>query len=153
MDEKSPEESRVVTRDMVMPYHTNPIGSLFGGVLMSWIDIAAVMAAQKHAGTSVVTASVDQINFRAPLHAGDHAVIEAIVTYAGNTSLEVLVEVEREDITTNERVHVATAYLTFVAVDADGKKRQVPRLRLEGPEEKRRAEAARERIEVRKRYR
>ena len=93
---------------------------------MSWIDMVASMAAQRHACTEVVTASIDSLNFKHPIHIGDHAILKASVNYVGTTSMEVGVRVLREDPKTNVRVITTTAHLTFVALDDDRNPTPVP---------------------------
>ncbi|WP_243401605.1 acyl-CoA thioesterase [Leptospira ellisii] len=97
MQEKTPSQSAAETRHIVMPDHANHYGTLFGGTLMSWIDMIAVMVAQRHCGKEAVTASVDRLNFIAPIEIGDHVVLRASVNYTGKTSLEVGVQVSKEN--------------------------------------------------------
>jgi septum formation protein len=113
---------------IVLPQDANALGSAFGGAVMSWIDIAAAIAAQRFTRTAVVTASMDQLSFRAPIPQGHIAVVQAMVNWAGRTSMEVGVRVEHEDILTGSRNHTSTAYLTFVALGRDGTKIPVPEL-------------------------
>ncbi|MBM4374744.1 MAG: acyl-CoA thioesterase [Deltaproteobacteria bacterium] len=102
---------------IVLPQHTNALGTAFGGTIMSWVDICAALAAQRHSRRAVVTASMDQLDFVAPIRAGQMVSLRAMVNYAGRTSMEVGVRIEAEDMLTGERVHAASAYLTFVALD------------------------------------
>ncbi len=126
---KSPTHSKVVSRRLVMPDEINPNGTLFGGILMGWIDMAAFMCAQRHAGTSnVVTASVDRLDFLAPLRIGDHVVVTATLEYVGRSSMSICVQIEREGNDPAASL-VAMTYLTFVALDAQGKPMAVPSLR------------------------
>ena len=95
---KTPSQSKVETRYLVMPDQANPAGTVFGGIIVSWIDMIASMAAQKHCGKPVVTASIDSINFRKPINIGDHVVLKAAVNYVSKTSMEIGVIVIKEDI-------------------------------------------------------
>jgi len=106
--------------ELVLPTHTNALGTIFGGQVMAWIDVAAGMAAMRHARRQCVTASMDALDFIAPIRLGDLVNLKAMVNYVGRTSLEVGVRVEAEDPRVGERHHAASAYLTFVAIDADG---------------------------------
>lgn len=146
-------ESRVVTTHLVLPSHTNSLGSIFGGTVMSWIDIAAAIAAQRHSSGEVVTASVDHISFIAPVYKGWVVNIKASVNFVSRTSMEVGVRVDAENPRTGERFHTASSYLTFVAIDPQGKPRPVPKLKLETSEEQRRFSAAQRRRELRLKHR
>lgn len=127
---------------MVLPPDTNAIGTVFGGKVMALIDIAAAMAAGKHARSVVVTASLDALHFIAPIKLGEYIHIKSSVNYAGRTSMEVGVRVDKENPLTGEMKHCATAYLTFVSLDTDGKPKAVPPVLAESKAEKRRYEAA-----------
>jgi acyl-CoA hydrolase len=150
-------ESVVETTELVLPGHTNPLGNIFGGRVMELVDITAGVAASRHARSVVVTVSMDELHFREPVRLGDILILKASVNYAGRTSMEVGVRVEREDPLSGERVHTSTAYVTFVALDAAGKPRQVPPLLAETDEERRRMQNAeirrRERLRKRELYR
>lgn len=121
-----------------MPGQTNALGTVFGGEVMAWIDVCAAVAAQRFARGTVVTASMDSLLFRAPIRKGEIAVLQATVNWAGRTSMEVGVRVESEDPHSGTRTHTSTAYLTFVALNADGQKCPVPRLEPQTQAEKRR---------------
>nr|PJZ94766.1 acyl-CoA thioesterase [Leptospira ellisii] len=121
-----------------MPDHANHYGTLFGGTLMSWIDMIAVMVAQRHCGKEAVTASVDRLNFIAPIEIGDHVVLRASVNYTGKTSLEVGVQVSKENPYEGTVVRATTAYLTFVALDETKRPSLVPQVRPETEAEIRR---------------
>ncbi len=137
-----------------MPDQLNPNGTLFGGVLMSWIDSTAFMCAERHAETPrVVTASVDRLEFLRPLRSGDHALLDARVDWVGRTSMALEVKVDREGHRRGDRAPVATAHLTFVALDADGRPTAIPPLQLETEEDQRRFSAANVRAKVYQRYR
>jgi len=124
---------------IVMPGHTNGAGGvLFGGMLVQWIDVCAAVAAMRHCGGSVVTASIDRLDFLVPIHVGDIVVLQAQVNFAARTSMEVGCRVETENPSTGERRYTTKAYLTFVALDSDGRPRQIPKLLPATPEEQRR---------------
>jgi acyl-CoA hydrolase len=148
---KSPGESAVETRYLLMPDQANPYGTAFGGSIVAWIDMVGSMAAQKHCGKEVVTARIDSLNFEEPVYIGDHVVLKAVVNYVGNTSMEVEVEVSREDPYSGKRIIATTAYLTFVALDENKKPTAVVPLVPQTAEEKRRYENARLRVKARKR--
>lgn len=113
---------------IVMPSQANALGTVFGGQIMAWVDVCAAVSAQRFARTSVVTAEMDQLTFLGPIKQGDVVVVEGMVNWAGRTSMEVGVRVEKEDPRTGERVHTSSAYLTFVALDEAGKPTAVPSL-------------------------
>jgi len=129
--------------ELVLPNDTNQLGNLLGGRLMHWIDIAAALASQRHSGKVCVTASVDEISFHEPIKLGHVVHIKAVITRAFRTSMEIAVEVEREDPLHGSRAHTSSAYLTFVAIDQYGKPLPAPPVVPETDDEKRRyAEAA-----------
>ena len=129
----------------MMPQDANNLGHVFGGVILSMMDKTAAIAAFRHSRSSVVTASIDRVDFREPIHLGDLVVMKASVNFAGRTSMEVGVRVEAEELLTGHRRHTNSCYMTFVAVDREGRPVPVPALIPETPDEKRRFEAAKER--------
>jgi acyl-CoA hydrolase len=142
----TPSSSRVEMAQIVMPVHTNGAGGvMFGGVVMQWIDVCAGVAAMRHAGGPVVTASIDRLDFLSPIHLGEIVILQAQVNYAGHTSMEVGCRVETENPETRERRYTTKAYLTFVAVDEHGRPRPVPEVTPETSEERRRMKAAAQR--------
>ena len=142
----TPLASRCIMTQIVMPGHTNGVaGVLFGGVMMQWIDVCAGVAAMRHAGGAVVTASIDRLDFICPVHVGDVVVLAAQVNYARRTSMEVGCRVETEDPRNRSRSYTTKAYLTFVATDNSGRPREVPPLQLEGIDDERRFAAAEKR--------
>jgi uncharacterized protein (TIGR00369 family) len=147
---KSISESRIETRYLVMPEHTNHYGTAFGGVILSWIDIAAAMVAEKHCGHEAVTVSIDNVAFLFPVFSGDHVVLKAELNYVGRTSMEIQVEVYKESIKDNKRIKTTTAFLTFIGLDKKKKPQKVPEIILFGEDEKRRFEEAKERVRKRK---
>lgn len=134
---------------IVMPMHTNgAAGVMFGGVMMQWIDVCAGVAAMRHAGGAVTTASIDRLDFLSPVHVGEIVVLQAQVNYVGRTSMEVGCRVETEDMRTRSRRYVTKAYLTFVAIDDRGNPRPLDKLALADDEDRRRfAEAEQRRTE------
>jgi acyl-CoA hydrolase len=129
----------------MMPQHANVLGHVFGGVILAMMDTTAAVAAMRHARTSCVTVSIDRVDFREPIQIGELVVMKASVNFVGNTSMEVGVRVETEHLLTGNRRHTNSCYMTFVAVDADGRPMRVPPLIAETPDEQRRNAAARER--------
>ncbi|MBP9680980.1 MAG: acyl-CoA thioesterase [Bacteriovorax sp.] len=144
---KTVSESSVLMRYLVMPNHTNPQNSIFGGVVMSWIDMAAAMVAERHSNRPVVTVHVDDISFKAPIKIGDHVLIKASLNYVGKTSMLIGVKVYAENPFTGITRHTTTAYLAFVALDDIGRPLQVRSVVPETADEIRRFEEAKIRIE------
>jgi acyl-CoA hydrolase len=150
---KTPAQSAVETRYLVMPNHANPYGTAFGGVVMEWIDMVASMAAQRHCGTEVVTAGIDSLAFEKPVRIGDHVVLKASVNYVGKTSMEVGVKVIIEDPATGQKNIATRAYLTFVAVDKNHRPIAAAPINPETEDEKRRWHNAALRVKARKQLR
>lgn len=149
MSVKSPKDSMVIMTELVLPNDTNTFGNLMGGRLMYWMDIASALAAMKHCGVPVVTASVDNISFENPIKLGNSVHIEAMVTRAFNTSMEVHMKVWGEDLLLQQRYKSNEAYYTFVALDPDRKPMPIPQLVPESEEEKRLFEGALRRRQLR----
>ena len=148
---KSPCESLVESRYLVMPQHANQYGTAFGGTIVAWMDIVGSMAAQKHCGKEVVTASIDSLSFEEPIYIGDQVVIKAFVSHVGRSSMEVSVTVYRHSPTTDRERQATKAFLTFVALGKDKKPTPVAALLLKTDEEKRQYEISQKRAEDRKR--
>lgn len=142
---KPPSESWVEMTEMVLPQHTNALGSVFGGVVMSWVDIAAATCAMRHTGKTVVTASIDAMHFISPIKLGWIVILKSAINFTSTTSCEVGVRVMAENPLTGEKHHTASAYLTFVALDSLGRSTPIPQVMPQTEEEKNRFEAARER--------
>ena len=142
---KSVRESQHETSELMMPEHSNNMGHVFGGVILSMMDKCAAIAAFRHCRAGVVTASIDRVDFREPIHLGDLVVMKASINYVGRSSMEVGVRVEAEDLMTGRRRHTNSCYLTFVAVDDKGRPIEVPELRPETDDEQRRNTAAQQR--------
>jgi len=143
MTGKPASASRTEVTHLVMPGDANVRDSAFGGMVMQWTDLAASMAALRHARLPVVTASIDQLSFLAPIPVGHMAILRAQVTAVFTTSMEVEVEVSTEEPRTGVRKRCCDAFLTFVALDADGRPTTVPPLLAETDDEKRRERDAR----------
>lgn len=138
-------ESRVEMTQVVMPIDTNYLGNLAGGRLMHWMDLAAAIAASRHANAVAVTASVDTLVFKQPIKLGEVVIIKASVNRAFNTSMEVGVKVFSENMLSGKVLECNKAYFTFVALDANNRRILVPEAIAETDDEKRRFEKAAER--------
>ena len=125
---KNPRNSFTIMNELVLPNDTNTLNNLMGGRLLHWMDIAAAISAQKHCNRIVVTASVDNVSFQHPIKLGDVITIEAVVTRAFHTSVEVRLDVWAENIPSGSRQKSNEAYYTFVALDQDGKTIPVPEM-------------------------
>jgi acyl-CoA hydrolase len=138
--------SQVEMTELVLPNDTNRFGSLLGGRMMHWIDIAGAIAASRHSNKLCVTASVDEIQFHHPVKQGEIVILKASVNRVFRTSLEVGVRVLKEDSLTGDRKHTNTAYLTYVAIDEQGKPAEVlPVQPVSRDEQRRYADAAKRR--------
>jgi acyl-CoA hydrolase len=135
--------------EIVLPNDANLLGNMLGGRVMHLIDIAGALAANRHSNSLVVTASVDYLDFRFPIRVGEWIVLKSSVNRVFTTSMEVGVKVFAENILTGERRHTSTAYVTFVALDANQQPHQIPPLILETEDERRRYREAGERRRVR----
>src|SRR6185312_13346565 len=128
MKGKLSRESFTIMNELVLPNDTNTLNNLMGGRLLHWMDIAAAISAQKHCNRIVVTASVDNVSFKHPIKLGDVVTIEAKVSRAFNTSVEVRLDVWAQNIPSGARVKSNEAYYTFVALDQEGRVKPVPEL-------------------------
>jgi acyl-CoA hydrolase len=135
MKGKTPKESHTIMNELVLPNDTNTLNNLMGGRLLHWMDIAAAISAQKHCNRIVVTASVDNVSFKHPIKLGDVITIEAKVSRAFSTSLEVRLDVWAENIPSGSRIKSNEAYYTFVALDQNGRTIPIPELIPETTEE------------------
>lgn len=143
------EDSRIEMAELVMPQEINPLGSVFGGWVMALIDKAAAMAATRHCRGHVATASVDSIDFLAPMRLGHIVRLKAALTQVFTSSMEVEVDVESEDPRTGERLRTCTAFITMVCLGSDGRPHQAPRLLLMTDEQKKVAAEAADRRRLR----
>ena len=146
---KPASESRVTLTQMMEVTDANVAGNVHGGAIMRLVDTAAALAAIRHAGGLAVTVSLDEMSFLEPVHIGEVVTLRASVNDVGTTSMECGVRVEAENPITGRRVHAATAYLVFVAIDGDGHPRPVPPLAAESETEQRRQREAKLRRQTR----
>lgn len=137
--------SRTEISVAMLPQDANPYGSIHGGVILKHVDAAAAMAAMRHCRCNTVTVSIDQVSFLAPSRVGELVTFKATVNHVNTTSMEVGVRVESENMFSGEVRHTASAYLTFVALDTNGKPAAAPPLILSTDTERRRSEEAQER--------
>ena len=142
-------DSQSEMTEVVLPNDANPLGVLLGGRLMHWIDLACALAAHRHARSYVVTASVDRIDFLVPVEVGSLVILRSSVNRAFRTSMEVGVKVWVENYIQNKYLHVASAHLTFVAIDREGNRLPVPAVVPETDEQRRRYDDAGRRREQR----
>jgi uncharacterized protein (TIGR00369 family) len=139
---RTPAHSRTMLSQVMEAGDANLSGNVHGGVIMRLVDTAAGIAAVKHCGGRVVTASMDEMSFIEPVYLGEVVTLRAQVNDVGRTSMEIGVRVEAENARTGEQRHVSSAYCVFVALDAEGQPKTVPPLQPETAEEKRRMEEA-----------
>ena len=153
MREKTVSKSRVEMTQAMLPMDANRAGNVYGGTIMKLIDTAAGIVAQRHCRTNVVTASMDRLDFHEPVLVGELVLLRASINYVGNTSMEVGVRVEAENMMTGEVRHTNSAYLTMVSLDENRKPAPVPKIVLETEDEKRRFKEGRMRAQHRKELR
>jgi uncharacterized protein (TIGR00369 family) len=149
MDGKCVKETSVVMAQQMNPLDANPAGNVHGGVIMKLIDTAAGAVAVRHARANAVTASIDRIDFHHPVFIGEFITLKASLNFVGKKSMEVGVRVESENLVTGKKQHTGSAYLTFVALDGNGRPVILPPLILENDVEKRRNLEAQSRREMR----
>ena len=142
MEGKKVSESMVILSQVMLPQDANPAGNIHGGVIMKLIDNAAGVVAIRHARNNAVTASIDRLDFHYPVYVGDLITLTASLNMVGRSSMEIGVRVESERMISGKTHHTASAYLTFVALNKEGKGLEVPPLILESDEEKRRHQNA-----------
>ena len=143
-------DSQSEIAEIVLPNDANPLGTLLGGRLMHWIDLAGAMAAHRHSRHYVVTASIDHMDFWVPVHVGDLVILRSSVNRVFHTSMEVGVKAWVENYLVDTCQHVSSAYLTFVAVDGGGRHLTVPAVVPESDEQRRRYEDAGRRRDIRR---
>src|SRR5438445_5564597 len=147
--DKTPRATRVVMTETVLPGDGNSLGTAFGGKIAQWIDIAGAVACQRHCRRRVVTASMDDLHYLRPIKVGMIVELRSQVNAVFRTSMEAGVRIESENPLTGERLHVCSAWLTFVAQDDNGAAVEVPPLELESDEDQRRFLDASERRAIR----
>lgn len=138
MKDRHVSETTVTMAQVMQPEDANPAGNVHGGVIMKLIDNAAYVVASRHAHLNTVTASIDRMSFHSPVFVGDLLFLKASINMASRSSMEIGVRVEAENFISGELRHTASAYLTFVAIDDNGRPVSVPPLVLATAEEKRR---------------
>lgn len=147
--EKTPSATESLVSELMMPHHTNNLGHVFGGEVLSMVDRAAAVAGMRHAERACVTVSIDRVDFKEPIYTGELVTCLARVNFVGRSSMEVGVKVEAENLLTGVRRHTNTCYLTFVAIDAEGRPTPVPPLVLKTPEDEQRFREGKLRREAR----
>jgi acyl-CoA hydrolase len=146
---KTTKDSHTIMNELVLPNDTNTLNNLMGGRLLHWMDICAAIAAQKHSGKTVVTASVDSVSFGKCIQLGDVVTLEASVSRSFNSSMEIHIVVHAENIPSGERFKSNEAYYTFVALDRSGSPLKVPALKPESEDEQKRFDGALRRRQLR----
>ena len=129
-------ETRTVVQRIMMPTDANPSGNVYGGSILKYIDEVASIVTFRHSRTNVVTASIDRMDFLAPMHVGDILILRAAINYTGRSSMEVGVRVEAENPHTGHVVHAGSCYLTMVALDASDRPTPVPPVTPSNDEER-----------------
>ena len=142
-------ESQHVTSALMMPTDENALGHVFGGAILAMMDKTAAVCAIRHSRCACVTVSVDRVDFREPILVGELVHNKASVNFVGRSSMEVGIRIEAENMLTGVRRHTNSCYMTYVAIDSDGRPVEVPLLVPETAEEKRRFAAAGERRRLR----
>ena len=146
---KPVKDSKSIISLQMLPSDANPMGFVHGGTILKLVDVAAGVSALRHTRKTVVTASIDRMDFYNPVYVGSLLTLKASVNYTGNKSIEVGVRIESEDLKTGKVTHTGSSYLTYVGLDEKGKPTEVPEVVPETPEEKQRWEAGRKRREER----
>lgn len=142
---RTPSQSLTEMTELVLPQHSNAVGTAFGGTVLAWMDICGAIAAQRHTGRVCVTAAIDEVNFLSPIRVGDVVILSGRMNAAFRSSVEVEVQVQVEDRVTGHRTRCVDAFMTFVAMDERGKTVQVPALTAVTDDDKKREAAAGER--------
>ncbi|MDH5569098.1 MAG: acyl-CoA thioesterase [Nitrosopumilus sp.] len=147
--EKSPSESQAEVIVRMFPSDANPAGNVFGGEILKHIDMVAGIVAQRHCQSNAVTVSMDSVSFLKPVFVGNVLKLNARINYVHSSSMEIEINVEAEDIVTGIRTLTGTAFVTFVALDKNGKPTQAPKLALKTDEDRRKFEEGKLRMEKR----
>jgi len=137
--------SKTIISLQMLPSDANPMGNVHGGTILRLVDVAAAVAAMRHARTNVVSASIDRMDFYHPVYVGNLLILKASVNYTGQTSMESGVRIEAEDLKTGKITHTGSSYVTYVALDEEGKPTEVPEVTPQSKIEKRRWRDAKER--------
>lgn len=148
-DEKTVSHSQTTMTQVVFSTHTNLFGSLFGGVILHWVDTISGITALRHAGGKVATVSIDRVDFIHPVHAGWIVTLKSSVNYVSKTSMEIGVTMDAEDPITGKKIHALTVFTTYVGLDGNDRPVQLPRLITENEEQERRFRAGAKRREQR----
>lgn len=147
---KTVQESEAETTIVMLPSDANPLGNVFGGMILKYVDLLAGLVAKRHAGhANIVTASIDSMTFLKPVYIGNALILKAKINYVRRSSMEVEVKIEAEDLNKSQKVHTGTAYVTLVALDERGKPTEVPKLILRNEEEEKRFQEGEERMTAR----
>ena len=150
---KSPDESHAEVIIRMFPSDANPAGNVFGGEILKHIDMVAGIVAQRHSQSNAVTVSMDSVNFIKPIYVGNVLKLNARINYVHNSSMEIEVKVEAEDIVTGIRTITGTAFVTFVALEKKGKPTTVPKLMLKTDEDRKKFEEGKLRMQERLKHR
>ena len=153
MQEKSPSESHAEVIIRMFPSDANPAGNVFGGEILKHIDMVAGIVAQRHSQSNAVTISMDSVNFLKPVFVGNVLTLNARINYVHNSSMEIEVRAEAEDIITGIRTVTGTAFVTFVALDKNGKPTSAPKLLLKTDDDRTKFEEGKIRMDTRLRNR
>jgi acyl-CoA hydrolase len=147
---KTVKESEAETTIVMLPSDANPLGNVFGGMILKYVDLIAGLVAKRHAGhANIVTASIDSMTFSKPVYIGNALILKARINYVKRSSMEVEVNIEAEDLNKAQKVLTGTAYVTLVALDDKGKPTEVPKLILQNKEEEERYLEGEKRMEHR----
>ena len=147
--DKSPSESHAEVIVRMFPSDANPAGNVFGGEILKHIDMVAGIVAQRHSQSNAVTVSMDSVNFLKPVFVGNVLTLNARINYVHHSSMEIEVKAEAEDIVTGIRTVTGTAFVTFVALDKNGKPMQVPKLALKTDDDRKKFEEGKIRMDIR----
>ncbi len=147
---KTVSESAAETTVVMLPSDANPLGNVFGGMILKHVDLIAGLVAKRHAGhANIVTASMDSMTFSKPVYIGNALILKARLNYVKRSSMEVEVDIEAEDLNKSQKVYTGTAYVSLVALDEKGKPIEVPKLILQNKEEEERYAEGESRMQIR----
>lgn len=147
---KSPSESKAEMTVMMLPSDANPMGNVFGGTILKYVDLVAGIVAKRHArNTNCVTASIDRMTFLKPVYVGNALILYARLNYVRRSSMEVEITIESEDLNDGTKIRTGTAFVTMIALDSNGKPTEVPSLLLDTEEDRRRFKEGEARMQLR----